>query len=302
MKNLIDFENFEHEDFERILHKASLFKKGPRVPFFLPAQQQIANIFLEPSTRTRISFEVAQNYLNLQPIHVDSKTSSVQKGESIYDTLRTIESMGIKTCVIRTTEEAGVLKDLSTRLNIAIVNAGSGISAHPTQALLDLFTIQERFGKTSGLKIAYVGDIAHSRVISSHLQMWSHFNNDIRLCPVSGLEIADYKNSNLDAEIAEVDVLYLVRVQEERRNDKNMLSVEQYHQTFGLTLERYSKMQKNAIVMHPGPFIRDKEIASTLTEKKNVTIDQQVTNGVFMRMAVLDELYGGKASESLFNT
>tara|TARA_B100001248_G_scaffold241870_1_gene208900 strand:+ start:8874 stop:9782 length:909 start_codon:yes stop_codon:yes gene_type:complete len=302
MKHLIDFEEWNSEDFREIIKNASIFKKGPQVPFFLSELHSIANLFLEASTRTRVSFEVAEQKLGLHPIYIDATASSIKKGETLYDTLKTLESIGVKACVLRASQEVEKLKELARQIKMPIINAGSGQSAHPTQALLDLMSIEERFGSLENLKIAFVGDIQHSRVVASHLQMWQHFPVQTYLCPIDNQSLDGYENYRMDDLLESVDVLYLMRVQNERHASMQAMTNEQYHEVYGLTEARYKQMKPGSIVMHPGPFIRDKEIASSLIEKKNVTIDQQVENGTFVRMAIIDKILGGKASESLLNS
>lgn len=249
----------------------------------------VANLFFENSTRTKTSFDIAERKLGLHVVPFDINTSSVNKGESLYDTVKTLESLGVNLVVIRHTTDAyyNELKDIK----IPIINGGDGKGNHPSQCLLDLMTIHQEFGKFKDLKIGIVGDVKHSRVANSNAQALRKLGAKVYF---SGPEewfdegaIINGTYLQLDQMIAEVDVLMLLRIQHERHGEKMKISLENYHKKYGLTIEREKKMKKNAIIMHPAPINRGVEIDDELVECKRSRIFKQMENGVFARMALL---------------
>ena len=246
-------------------------------------------MFFEDSTRTKVSFELAEKKLGLHVVDFDEKKSSINKGETLLDTIKTLEAIGINLTVIRhqKTRYYDELKDLS----IGLVNAGDGIGHHPSQGLLDLMTIVQEFGDVKDLKIAIVGDVKHSRVANSNattlrrLGAKVYFSGPREWFDEGSLMNGTYRD--LDALIPDVDVLMLLRIQHERHHEKSKLKPEDYLKKFGLTKEREARMKPNAIIMHPAPINRGVEIDNDLVECERSRIFKQMKNGVFARMAIL---------------
>ncbi|BAD64871.1 aspartate carbamoyltransferase [Shouchella clausii] len=269
-----------------LLKTAESFAAGavwkPRMQLF------VANLFFEPSTRTRFSFEVAERRLGLEVLQFDGQHASTQKGESLYDTARTLESIGASALVIRHRQDAYFheLKGLS----VPIINAGDGCGNHPTQSLLDLLTIKQEFSSFSGLHVVIAGDLAHSRVARSNADILTRLGARVSVAgPIEWMgEFTDtYTHVSMDEAARQADVLMMLRVQHERHDDNALFSKEAYHQAYGLTEQREALMAKQSIIMHPAPVNRDVEIASVLVECKRSRIYKQSANGVAVRMAVL---------------
>lgn len=286
------------EKINKLLQEADEFSKGK----ILKAKSEIyvANLFFEDSTRTKTSFDVAQRKLGLNVVPFDVSASSVNKGESLYDTVKTLKSIGIDLCVIRHKKEK--FYDDFKEIDIAIINAGDGMGNHPSQNILDLMTIQQEFGKFKGLKIGIVGDVKHSRVANSNAEVLRKLGAKVYF---SGPEkwfdegaIINGTYLSIDDLVKEVDVLMLLRIQHERHDEEaGKFSVEKYHKKFGLTKEREKKMKKNAIIMHPAPINRGVEIADELVECKRSRIFKQMENGVYARMAILKNALEEKGFE-----
>ncbi len=256
----------------------------------------VVNLFFEPSTRTRTSFEIAEKRLSMDVLNFSVPTSSVVKGESLYDTIKTIESYGVDFIVVRHSS-SGVPKFMADHINASIINAGDGINEHPTQALLDAFSILEKKGALDGLNIVIVGDILHSRVAKSNIYLLSKFNNKIKLVGPSTL-VPEFKEFNveifndLDKGLVDADVIMMLRIQLERQGKGFFPSIEEYFKFWGLDMRRLSLAKKDAIVMHPGPMNRGVEIASEVADCTQSIILEQVTNGLAVRMAVMYLLSG----------
>ncbi len=256
----------------------------------------VVNLFFEPSTRTRTSFEIAEKRLSMDVLNFSVPTSSVVKGESLYDTIKTIESYGVDFIVVRHSS-SGVPKFMADHINASIINAGDGINEHPTQALLDAFSILEKKGTLDGLNIVIVGDILHSRVAKSNIYLLSKFNNKIKLVGPSTL-VPEFKEFNveifndLDKGLVDADVIMMLRIQLERQGKGFFPSIEEYFKFWGLDMRRLSLAKKDAIVMHPGPMNRGVEIASEVADCTQSIILEQVTNGLAVRMAVMYLLSG----------
>ncbi|MEQ7052559.1 aspartate carbamoyltransferase catalytic subunit [Paenibacillaceae sp. P-4] len=248
----------------------------------------VANMFFENSTRTRCSFEVAEKRLGAEVINFSASSSSVEKGESIYDTVRTLESMGMDAGVIRL-KPIGLLEQIAERVNMPLINAGDGNNEHPTQALLDLYTMRKHFGQLDGLNVTIVGDVEHSRVARSNLYALRKFGANVSFCAPDNMRAHD-----LDApyvtmdEALQSDVVMMLRVQLERHESEVMHSTEAYRSEYGMTLERVALMKKHAIVMHPAPVNRNVEIDDEVVEAEQSRIFEQMANGVPVRMAVLE--------------
>ena len=287
MNHLLTMTELSIEDIDRILFDASLFAEGNKSK--LEKQTFVANLFFEPSTRTRFSFEVAEKRLGADILQLDEMTSSVQKGESLYDTVKTLQSIGANAVVIRHPRDE-YFKELINGIHIPIINAGDGCGHHPTQSLLDLLTIKQEFARFQDLNVLIVGDIRHSRVARSNAEVLTRLGANVRFS--APLEWQDDTNPNgeyvdLDKGIREADVVMLLRIQHERHESSMGLTKEEYHEQYGLTIMRSKNMKKGSIVMHPAPINRGVEIASELVEAQNSRIFKQMENGVFVRMAVL---------------
>jgi aspartate carbamoyltransferase catalytic subunit len=263
----------------------------------------VVNLFYEDSTRTRISFEAAAKRLSADVINFSAKGSSVSKGESLKDTALTLQAMGADAVVIRHSA-SGAPHRLSSWIDGSVINAGDGTHEHPTQALLDAYTMRSRLGKIDGLKVAIVGDVLHSRVARSNILLLSTLGAQVTvvgpptLIPVdiaASLEPSLKVSYDLDSVLPEMDVVMMLRVQTERMQDSYFPSSREYSRRYGLDLARMRRLPGHAIVMHPGPMNRGMEITPEVADSSRSTIVEQVANGVSARMAVLYLLLGGKA-------
>jgi aspartate carbamoyltransferase catalytic subunit len=273
----------------------------PKVPAL--RGKTVVSLFYEDSTRTRLSFETAAKRLSADVLTFGVSTSSVKKGESIRDTVQTIEAMGIDAVVVRH-GSAGVPHRIASWVDASVVNAGDGWHEHPTQALLDAYTIRTELGRTSGdrpfdgLHIALVGDIKHSRVARSDVLAFTALGAKVTLVapatllPPSLVGWPVDVSYDFDAVVAEVDVVYLLRMQLERQQEALVPSLREYTACYGLTPARAARMAKHALIMHPGPMNRGVEIGAEVADLPNAVITQQVANGVAVRMAVLYHLLG----------
>ncbi|MBW9217093.1 aspartate carbamoyltransferase catalytic subunit [Anoxybacillus sp. ST70] len=287
MNHLLMLAELSIDDVLAILHEAERFANGET--WKVNKQTFVANLFFEPSTRTRCSFEMAERKLGLEVIPFDADMSSVQKGETLYDTIRTLQAIGVEAVVIRHPSDH-YFEPLRHAIDISIINAGDGCGHHPTQSLLDLMTIRQQFGTFIGLDVAIVGDIRHSRVARSNAEILTRLGANVLFC--SPPEWQDTENGygtyvDLDTAVKEADVVMLLRIQHERHDEKMGWTKEQYHEQYGLTIEREKQMKKTSIILHPAPVNRDVEIASELVECERSRIFKQMENGVYVRMAVL---------------
>jgi aspartate carbamoyltransferase catalytic subunit len=271
----------------------------PRVPAL--RGKTVVSLFYEDSTRTRLSFETAAKRLSADTMTFAVSSSSVSKGESLRDTVETIEAMGIDAMVVRHSS-AGVPRQIAGWIDASVVNAGDGWHEHPTQALLDCYTIRQRRGRVEGLRIALVGDIAHSRVARSDVAAFTLLGADVTLVAPPTLlppSLAGWPvtvSHDLDEVIPKVDVVYVLRIQKERITEALFPSLREYTATYGLTRRRAALLTDEALVMHPGPMNRGVEIAAEAADLPNAVITNQVANGVAVRMAVLYLLVGSGAS------
>ncbi|AGL19441.1 aspartate carbamoyltransferase catalytic subunit [Actinoplanes sp. N902-109] len=263
----------------------------------------VVNLFYEDSTRTRISFEAAAKRLSADVINFSAKGSSVSKGESLKDTALTLQAMGADAVVIRH-PASGAPHRLASWVDGSVVNAGDGTHEHPTQALLDAYTMRSRLGKIAGLKVAIVGDVLHSRVARSNVLLLTTLGAEVTLVgpptliPVdiaAALSPETAVSYDLDSVLPDMDVVMMLRVQTERMQDSYFPSAREYSRRYGLDVARMRKLPEHAIVMHPGPMNRGMEIAPEVADSSRSTIVEQVANGVSARMAVLYLLLGGKA-------
>ena len=262
----------------------------------------VVNLFYEDSTRTRISFEAAAKRLSADVITFSAKGSSVAKGESLKDTALTLEAMGADAVVVRHSA-SGAPHRLAGWLHGSVVNAGDGSHEHPTQALLDAFTMRRRLGRLEGLRVAIVGDVLHSRVARSNVRLLHTLGADVTLvAPPTLLPVAVAgwpceTGYDLDAALPKADVVMMLRVQQERMNAAYFPTVREYSRRYGLDSGRMAMLPEHAIVMHPGPMNRGVEIAADVADSPRSTIVEQVSNGVSVRMAVLYLLLGGSEAQ-----
>ncbi len=303
-KDLLGIKELSSEEINLILDTAAGFKDVlgrdiKKVPTL--RGRTAVNLFYEPSTRTRTSFELAAKRLSTDVINFSVPTSSVVKGESLIDTALTVQALGADFIIIRHSS-AGVPHLLSKQLNASIINAGDGTNEHPTQALLDAFTIKEKKGKIEGLTIAIVGDIAHSRVAKSNIYCLTKLGAKVRLIGPPTLIPKEIENMhvevfhNMEDGLKGVDVLMMLRIQMERQGKGFFPSIEEYSKNWGLTSERFALSKHNVVVMHPGPMNRGIEITSEIADGPSSVILEQVTNGIAVRMAAMYLLAGVKKS------
>src|SRR5688572_30538239 len=294
-KHLLTLEELSADEIRFILDTADSFKEvSTRSVKKVPALRGrvLVNAFFEDSTRTRTSFSLAAQRMSADVIDFSEKTSSTSKGETLIDTARTIEAMGIDILVIRH-KAAGAAQMLARSLKCSVVNAGDGAHEHPTQGLLDLYTIRERFGRVEGLKVAIVGDIANSRVARSNLWALTKLGAQVilvgppTLVPRSFESLGATVVHDFDSIIGQVDVVNMLRVQFERVQSSQFPSVREFTRLFGLTWDRFQRCKKDVFVMHPGPMNRGIEIQSEIADGPQSGILTQVTNGLAVRMAVL---------------
>ncbi|MDI3532283.1 MAG: aspartate carbamoyltransferase catalytic subunit [Synergistaceae bacterium] len=301
-KHLIDVDDWEREDFELLLEQTSnmdsildrSIKKAPAL-----RGKIVVNIFYEPSTRTRTSFEIAGKLLSADVINWTASGSSAAKGESLRDTIWTLEAMGADAVVIRH-GEVGVPYYLAEKLKKAsVINGGDGTHAHPTQALLDLYTAWRELGSLDGKKVAIVGDILHSRVARSDIYAFKAMGAEVYLSGPSTLMPTDINSLNAmyEPNIAEAiegaDIVYMLRIQRERQDAGLFPSLDEYHRRYGLTDKLLGKAKKGALVMHPGPINRGVEIASSVADGPQSFVLKQARAGVAVRMALLYLMLGG---------
>lgn len=284
-------EHLSNEEIMQILERAKEFENGAQSQ--LKRSYNVANLFFEPSTRTKTSFEMAERRVGCTVIPFDAGFSSALKGETMYDTVKTLEMIGIDAVVIRDKEDE-YYNELLEGINVAVINAGDGAGQHPSQSLLDLYTIKKEFGTFEGLNITIVGDVSHSRVAKSNELALTKLGANVRfLCPEEWS--GSFKTfHSWDDVIADSDVVMLLRVQHERHRVNKSFSKDSYHDEFGLTAEREKQMKPGAIIMHPAPVNRDVEIADELVECERSRIFEQVRNGVFVRMAIVETILKGR--------
>lgn len=288
-RSLLGLKDLSREEITFILDRAAHWEQQQEKVTPTLAHKFVANMFFENSTRTRNSFEMAEKRLGMEVINFSAESSSVEKGESIYDTVRTLESLGMDVGVIRL-KPVGLLQELAERVQIPLINAGDGNNEHPTQALLDLYTMRKEFGSLEGLNVAIVGDVEHSRVARSNLWALEKFGASVNFCAPDNMRINDLDVSYISFEEAlRADVVMMLRVQLERHEGSGLFtSTEQYRSAYGMTAERMAMMKEHAIIMHPAPVNRNVEIDDELVECSKSRIFTQMKNGVPVRMAVME--------------
>ena len=294
MKNLLRLQDLSIEEINNILDLAQSIKDKKISP--LVENKIIANLFFEPSTRTHYSFATAEARLGCKTIDFSPNSSSMKKGETFYDTIKTFESFGVDGLVIRDAKNQWY-KELIDKIKVPIINAGDGSADHPTQTLLDLLTIKQEFGKFEGLKVLVVGDISHSRVAHSNILNMRRLGMEVFVSAPDIFKDNQYNYVDFDEYISKVDVINMLRIQNERLEKDCKYNVQQYNKEFGLNNERLKKMKPNAIIIHPAPFNRNVEINDDVIESKPSRIFKQISNGVYVRMAVLLTILKGNNHE-----
>ncbi len=304
-EHLLSMHDLTADDITRVLDTAESFREvGTRVIKKVPALRgrTVVNFFLENSTRTRISFELAAKRLSADVINFTASGSSVAKGESLKDTALTLQAMGADAIVIRHSSSGSPLQ-LTEWVDAHVLNAGDGTHEHPTQGLLDLYTMREKLGRLEGLRVAIVGDILHSRVARSLSIGLVKMGADVTfvgpptLIPPDATSWGVQVDYDLDGVVPKLDVCYMLRVQKERQRLEFFPSVREYARLFGLSRERAAQLPEGALVMHPGPMNRGVEIASDVADLPHAVIEDQVTNGIATRMALLYLMLGGGGEE-----
>lgn len=294
-QHFLDLNQLSNTEIMNLIHAAKDFRNGAQVQLRRPVY--MANLFFENSTRTHTSFEMAERRLGITPVNIDPQHSSVQKGESLSDTVKTLQAIGMDGVVIRH-RTTGWYESLTqdSRIKLSLVNAGDGSGQHPSQCLLDLLTIYDEFKTLHGLKIAIIGDLSHSRVARSDAAILQRFGATVYFAGPEQWYPKDFDNfgtyTQLDNIINQVDVVMMLRVQLERLNQATVeqFTAVDYARRYGLTVERAQTMNPSAIIMHPAPVNRDIEIASSLVEAPQSRIFQQMRNGVYARMAILEQI------------
>jgi len=284
VKSLLTLKDLTLNEISGVLDQAELFRSGMSYPC---SGKLVANLFFEPSTRTHYSFTAAEKRLGFGTLDFAPEASSMKKGETFYDTVKTFESMGVSAMVIRHTENE-YYKQLES-VKVPILNAGDGTGNHPTQSLLDLLTIRQEFGKFEGLNIAIIGDVLHSRVAHTNFEVFKRFGmNTYYSCPDS------YRDDSIAAQpitmdeaVKNMDIVMLLRVQHERHANAQTMTEAEYNSLYGMNADRLAKMKPGAIIMHPGPYNRGAELTDDVVECDRSRIFRQINNGVYVRMAVL---------------
>jgi aspartate carbamoyltransferase catalytic subunit len=306
-KHLLDIESLSADEIITVLDTARAFKAvGERAIKKVPALRgkTVVNLFVEPSTRTRISFELAEQRLSADVINFSTEASSFKKGETLKDTALNLQALNADFIVMRHSA-SGAAHFLSRVLNASVINAGDGAHEHPTQALLDAFTIRERKGKIEGLNVTILGDILYSRVARSNIWALTKLGATVTLCGPSTLVPRVFEQMgcrvtyNVEEAIREADIIHLLRIQHERQRKTMFPSINEYTTLFGLNKARLAKTKPDALIMHPGPINRGVEIDSEIADGERSLILDQVTNGLAVRMAVLFLVNGGKGPQEL---
>jgi aspartate carbamoyltransferase catalytic subunit len=306
-KHLLDIQSLTAEEILTVLDTARAFKAvGERAIKKVPALRgkTVVNLFIEPSTRTRISFELAAQRLTADVINFSAEASSLKKGETLKDTARNLQALNADIIVIRHSA-SGAPHFLARFLEASVINAGDGAHEHPTQALLDAFTIREKKGRIEGLNVTILGDILYSRVARSNIWAMTKLGARVTLCGPSTLVPRVFEQMgcrvtyDVNEAIADADIINLLRIQHERQRKTMFPSIGEYASLFGLTRARLAKTKPEALIMHPGPVNRGVEIDSDIADSKQSVIIDQVTNGLAVRMAVLFLINGGQGPQGV---
>lgn len=306
-QHLLDIESLTAEEITTVLDTATAFKAvGERAIKKVPALRgkTVVNLFIEPSTRTRTSFELSEQRLSADIINFTAEASSLKKGETLKDTAKNLEAMNVDFIVIRHSA-SGAPHFLARVLKAHVINAGDGAHEHPTQALLDTFTVREHKGRIAGLNVTILGDILYSRVARSNIWALLKLGAQVTLCGPSTLVPKTFEQMgcrvthNVEDAIREADVINLLRIQHERQRKTMFPSLNEYTRLFGLTTDRLRRTKPDVLIMHPGPINRGVEIDSDIADGERSVILQQVTNGLAVRMAVLFLVNGGKGPQEI---
>lgn len=285
MRALTTIEKLTKDQILQLVKRARQLKAGS--PSQVPQGLVAANLFFEASTRTKMSFEMAEHKVGLKVLPFDAESSSATKGESLYDTVKTLEAIGVDVLVIRHPQNA-YYEDLVGRVKPIIINGGDGTGNHPTQSLLDVMTMMEEFEDLESKTITIVGDLAHSRVARSNVHLLSQLGANLQFVSPPEWQAEFPILYSLDEAVATSDVIMLLRVQHERHDGHQSFTKEQYHAEYGMNTARVEQMKQGAIIMHPAPFNRGVEIADDVVEAPCSRIFEQMNNGVYMRMAILE--------------
>ncbi len=294
MKNILSMSQLSNQEVQDFITSALEFKKGRKST--IGKDKFAVNMFFENSTRTKSSFQVAEMKLGMQQIVFDAAKSSTTKGESLYDTARTLESVGANLAVIRHSEDEYYNQLLNRNLGIPIINAGDGAGQHPSQSLLDLMTIYEHYGRLDGLKVAIIGDLSHSRVAHSDAEILTQLGSSVYFGGLNSWYTSEFQamgpHKAVDDLCREMDVVMLLRVQHERLSteENQNFSKEDYFEKYGLDMRRVNLMKKDAMIMHPAPVNRGVEIADEIVECDKSYIFKQMINGTFIRMAMIESV------------
>jgi aspartate carbamoyltransferase catalytic subunit len=306
-KHILDIQSLTAEEIVTVLDTARAFKAvGERAIKKVPALRgkTVVNLFVEPSTRTRISFELAAQRLTADVINFSAEASSLKKGETLRDTARNLEALNTDIIVIRHSA-SGAPHFLARFLKASVINAGDGAHEHPTQALLDAFTIREKKGRIEGLNVTILGDILYSRVARSNIWALTKLGAHVTLCGPSTLvprvfeQLGCRVTNNVEEAIAEADIINLLRIQHERQRKTMFPSLGEYASLFGLNQTRMARIKPDALIMHPGPINRGVEIDSEVADGSQSVIIEQVTNGLAVRMAALFLINGGQGPQGV---
>lgn len=287
MKNLFSLEDLSVLDIQEIIDSAIEYKNGKKYDKL--EGKKVVNLFFENSTRTHYSFIAAEQNLGMKDTNFNAAASSVKKGESLYDTIKTFESLGFDAMVIRHPQN-NYFKQLEN-IHVPLMNGGDGTGNHPTQSLLDLMTIYEEYGTFKGLKIAIVGDIRHSRVAHTNIKVMERLGMEVFISGPKEFDDGSGEYLEFNKAVEEMDIIMLLRVQYERHGYEIQLSKEEYLRDYGLTMDKVAKMKESAIIMHPAPFNRRTEIDDDVVECYKSRIFKQMANGVYTRQAVLEWVF-----------
>lgn len=286
MRHFISLDQFSEEEILDLLLAAREFEEKEAK---ITKQLFVGNLFFEPSTRTKMSFEIALKKLGLEVLNFSAEHSSVEKGESLYDTVKTFEALGAHALILRH-EDNYWYESLKNSLSIPLINAGAGTKEHPSQSLLDLYTIHKQFNTLENITITIIGDIKHSRVAQSNTKILDRLGAEVLLCAAEPFidEDLPYSYISIDQAVEISDVVMLLRPQTERHRQREVF--DNYLTNYGLTKDRERKMKENAIILHPAPIHRGVEIDSSLVESRRSRIFEQMRNGVFIRMAIVTKI------------
>lgn len=284
-KNLLKLSDLHTDEIIAILDRAQMFCQGIDIPNF--SDKIACNLFFESSTRTQYSFNVAEERLGMRVVSFNPASSSLNKNESFYDTVKCFDSFGPDALVIRHSDNE-YYNQLLGHVNASILNGGDGTGNHPTQSLLDLMTIRQEFGRFEGLKCVIAGDISHSRVAHTNYEVMRRLGMEVVTAGPEEFLEPSLAQEDFDQAVRTSDIVMMLRIQRERHTASMSMSAEEFHKAYGLTVEREKTMKDKAIIMHPAPVNRDVELADSLMECPRARIFKQMQNGVFVRMAVLE--------------